>query len=271
SGCELARDLVEDAEVVTTTEPAVEVPTNGEAVAVSTRPDDVEDASGVASEGAKNGVPLDDGPEQDTHAKQSGDVPSTASADATAASGSLGEMDDPFTSGFAQGPKDEGDDASVSSDPSSSRALKRKRETSYLPPRVTRALLRKRIAVDPPTKSTTEHLHATKGKERSPSREVNEDRQTVESPSDGQNAEGKEAVTATQATTVPSRPTSRSSSVVSAALTGETSATTSPTTNRTQTHELPRLIDAQEVMHHHHGRRVLQAAVRTERANPIPY
>lgn len=71
----VARDLVEDAEVVTTTEPAVEVPTNGEAVAVSTRPDDVEDASGVASEGAKNGVPLDDGPEQDTHAKQSGDVP----------------------------------------------------------------------------------------------------------------------------------------------------------------------------------------------------
>ncbi|TFY57401.1 hypothetical protein EVJ58_g7036, partial [Rhodofomes roseus] len=178
------------------------------------------------------------------------------------------DADDPFVvAGSAREPKDESpvQDDSQSAESSDARPLKRKREASRLPPRVTRAMSLKNpatVSVGAPPKPTAQR--ALKGKGRLATDEAAGDRDDTESPTNEQ-AEGSDSLIPSLSTAA-SRPTSRSSSVVSTALTFETSSAASPTINRTQTYpqtaDLPRLIDAQEVMHHHHGRRVLQAAAR---------
>ena len=55
-----------------TAKPTVDVPVNGEAVTESAAINGVEDASDIASDELKNGVSLNEGPEQDTQAKLNG-------------------------------------------------------------------------------------------------------------------------------------------------------------------------------------------------------
>ncbi|KZT72327.1 hypothetical protein DAEQUDRAFT_809209 [Daedalea quercina L-15889] len=268
-------DITEDIGAVTTDEPKANTSkdaVDGDDTAV---PDAVETTDVVTPEEPKvdtsaDGVLGDNAVEQHAEAMEASVITPEALLETSESATIIQDVpegsEDPFAIDFAQGSKDEGEtqDDSQSSGSSEARPLKRKRELSRLPPRVTRSMLLRKLATDssevPPRRKAQ---RADKDKGRSASRDVDEDSQTPESPSNDQAGEGNELVVATQST-VASQQTSRSSSVVSAALTAGTSTPTSPGLNRTHTYpqtvDAPRLIDAQEVMHHHHGRRVLQAA-----------